>query len=248
MTDLLHLSAHQLMALAAITFCAGLVRGFSGFALSALVMSTAVIFLPPVQLIPMLWFLEMAASVVMFKGGLADADRSTATGLIIGSGIGLPIGLSLTLSIPEQTSKGIALGLLIVLAALQLSRVKMPFLATRSGLYGSGIGAGIITGLSGAGGMFIALYMLARNLPARVMRGSMSIYLMGAGLIGLTTHLLIGTMDQIATVRGLALIPPTLLGIFAGRALFTPRFEPFYKPVCLTLLIGLATIGLIRIA
>lgn len=248
MINLLALSVGELVALAGIVFCAGMVRGFSGFGLSALVMSTAVVFLPPVQLIPMLWFLEMSASVMMFKGGLADADTSTSTGLIIGSGIGFPVGLMLTLSIHEQTSKAVALCLLIALAALQLSRMRMPFLATTAGLYGSGFGAGIISGLSGAGGMFIALYMLARDLPARVMRGSLSIYLLGAGLIGLMTHLLLGTMDQIATLRGLALIPPTLLGIVAGRALFTPRFERYYKPVCLTLLIGLATIGLIRIA
>lgn len=242
------LAVSELLIVAGICFLAGLVRGFSGFGLSAVVMAAAVLILPPVQLLPVLWFLEMASSLIMMKGGFAEANLGVSKGLIIGSGIGLPLGLMLTLALPVEASKIIALSLLIVLALTQLSKLRLPFLATTPGLYGSGLGAGMITGLSGAGGMFIALYTLARQLPARVMRGTLSIYLLGAGVLGLASHLLIGTMDQSAIYRGLILIPPTLAGILAGRALFVPRFERLYKPVCLSLMIGLASLGLIRTA
>lgn len=243
---LTNLTPTEVLVLAAIVFVASMVRGFSGFGLSAVVMAGAVFILPPLALIPMLWFLEMAGSVAMFKGGMQDADMPTAKGLIIGSAIGLPMGLLLTMQLPVETSKIVALSVLIILAASQLARVKLPFLATRVGTYGTGLGAGIITGLSGAGGMFIALYTLARNLPARTMRGTLSIYLLGAGLLGLITHIAIGTMDQAAIARGLLFIIPTLLGLYAGRALFVPRLEPYYKPFCLTLLLGLASLGLAR--
>lgn len=243
---LTNLTTTEMLALAAIVFVASMVRGFSGFGLSAVVMAGAVFILPPLALIPMLWFLEMAGSLAMFKGGMQDADMPTAKGLIIGSAIGLPMGLLLTMQLPVETSKIVALSVLIVLAASQLARLKLPFLATRVGTYGTGLGAGIITGLAGAGGMFIALYTLARNLPPKTMRGTLSIYLLGAGLLGLVTHLAIGTMDQVAIARGLLFIIPTLLGLYAGRALFIPRLEPYYKPFCLTLLLGLASLGLIR--
>ena len=52
MTDLLGLSGSEIAILAVICFGAGMVRGFSGFALSALVMASAALILPPVQLIP----------------------------------------------------------------------------------------------------------------------------------------------------------------------------------------------------
>lgn len=242
------LSQTELLLVAGICFMAGLVRGFSGFGLSAVVMAGAVLILPPVQLLPVLWFLEMASSLIMMKGGFADADLGVSKGLIIGAGIGLPVGLLLTISLPVEASKIFALCLLIALALTQLAKIRMPFLATTPGLYGSGLGAGMITGISGAGGMFIALYSLARQLPARVMRGTLSIYLLGAGILGLASHVAIGTLDLTAAYRGAALVPPTLAGIVAGRALFVPRFEPLYKPVCLSLMIGLASIGLIRTA
>lgn len=243
---LTNLTPANLAALAAIVFVASMVRGFSGFGLSAVVMAGAVFILPPLALIPMLWFLEMAGSLAMFKGGLDDADMPTAKGLVIGSAAGLPAGLLLTMQLPVETSRIVALSVLIVLAASQLARLRLSFLATRTGTYGTGLCAGVITGLAGAGGMFIALYTLARSLPARTMRGTLSIYLLGAGLLGLATHLIIGTMDQTAIARGLIFVVPTLAGLYAGRALFVPRLEPIYKPFCLTLLLGLASLGLAR--
>lgn len=240
------LTRTEFWALSAIVFAAAMVRGFSGFGLSAVVMAGAVFILPPVALVPMLWFLEMAASLAMFKGGMDTADLPTAIGLTIGGAIGLPFGLGLTLMLPVETSKIVALSLLIVLAIMQLAKLRMPLLATKPGTFGTGIAAGVVTGLSGAGGMLIALYALARQLPPRIMRGTLSIYLLGAGVLGLVTHLLIGTMDQAAIARGLIFIPATLLGLYAGTLFFIERLEPYYKPFCLILLTGLASLGLIR--
>lgn len=228
-------------------FLAGMIRGFAGFGLSALAMAILAAFIPPIELIPVFWFLEMSASLILMKGGWADADRPTAVTLVLAAGIGLPLGLLMTLAIESDLSKTVALCLLILMAALQLARIRIPFLATRPGTAATGFGAGIITGLAGAGGLFVALYTLVRDLPARTMRGTLNVYILGGGLVGIVTHLIIGTMDATAVTRGLILTIPALAGVFAGQALFTPRWEGYYKPVCLTLLIGLAAAGLIRL-
>lgn len=246
-SDLLALSP-GLSAFAALAcFLAGAVRGFAGFGLSALAMAMLAAVIPPIQLIPVFWFLEMSASLVLMKGGWADADRPTALTLIVASGLGLPVGLLVSLSLDPTVSKTAALILLIVLAAAQLSRLRLPVLATRPGTATAGFSAGFITGIAGAGGMLIALYALARDIPARRMRGTLNIYMLGAGILGLATHLLIGTMTPEATSRGLTLIVPTLIGVFVGKALFTPRWERWYRPACLVLLIGLALSGLLRL-
>ena len=228
-------------------FCAGLIRGFAGFGLSALAMAMLAAFIPPIQLIPVFWFLEMTGSLVLMRGGWADANRAIAIPLILSSALALPFGLLISLTLDASISKAVALTALIVLALLQLSRVRLPLLATTGGTYTAGAAAGVITGLAGAGGMFIALYTLARDLPARMMRGTLNIYLLGAGVLGLVTHFAIGTMDSTAMARAYVLIPVTLCGVFLGRAAFTPRWEPYYRPVCLILLLGLASAGLIRL-
>lgn len=246
MTDWLDLTTSEIAILAVITFGAGLVRGFSGFALSALVMATAVLILPPIELIPMLWWLEMSASVLMLKGGWADADRGTVFGLVIGSVCGWPLGLTLTTTLPVETSKLIALVVIVTLAATQLAKIRLPFLATRPGLYGTGFLAGIVSGLAHVGGMVVALYVLASDAPARSMRGSLVLFLFLGAIMSMVILLAFGVMDLSGVTRGLVFAVPTMMGVFLGQKLFTERLSQYYRPFCLTLLIGLATTSLVR--
>ncbi|SEW30667.1 hypothetical protein SAMN04488515_2171 [Cognatiyoonia koreensis] len=244
--DLTALSAQEFWIVTGIVIAAGMVRGFSGFALSALVMATAVTILPPVELLPMLWWLEMSASLMMLKGGWAEADRGTAFGLVFGSALGWPLGLWLTTSIDVATSKVVALVVILILAASQLAKVRLPFLATRAGLYSTGIVAGIVSGLAHVGGMVVAFYVLASDAPAKQMRGSLVLFLFLGALVSFFIQLAFGVMDWSGVSRGLVFAVPTMIGVFLGQLLFTERFAPYYRPFCLSLLVGLAGLGLVR--
>ncbi len=240
------LSQDEFLILAGLTLLSGIVRGFSGFALSAMVMATAIVILPPVELIPMLWWLEMSASVLMLKNGWAEADRPMTYGLVIAALIGWPIGLWLTLSVSVETSKALALSVIVVLAISQLAKLKLTFLASKAGLYGTGIMAGIVSGVAHVGGMVVAFYVLAANQPARVMRASLVLYLFLGSASSMLVLLLFGVMDFSGVSRGLVFALPTMFGVLLGQQLFTERLAPYYRPFCLTLLTGLALLGLIR--
>jgi len=249
MTDLLpwiDLTQTQFYLLLLITTTAGIVRGFSGFALSAIVMASAATFIPPVQLIPICFWLELCASVLMARGGWAEADRRVVLGLVIGSAVGTPIGLLLTLNMPVEISKLVVLTLVIVLAVMQLTKLRFAFLATRSGLYLSGLAAGIVTGLASVGGMVVALYVLSQDAPARKMRAALVLFLFVSSATSMIYLLYFDVMTMTALRRASVFALPTFLGVIIGQRLFTPRFEPYYRPFCLTLLTGLAVAGLIR--
>ena len=242
----LSLSPGEVAFLAATVFVAAVVRGFAGFALSALVMAAAASFIPTVLLIPFLWFQEMAASLLMARGGWRDADRSRTAMLVIGNWIGWPLGLWLTVTLPVEASARVALGVVLTLSALQLFRVSIPALASRAGTLIAGITAGIASGLAHVGGMVVALYVLSQNASARSMRGSLVLYLF-IGSIGALVYLLwFGVMTRATALASLTLVPVTLIGVWLGTKLFNPRWEPYYKPFCLCLLIGLAAVSLIR--
>lgn len=249
MSDLaayLGLTTAGLSGLALMALCAGVVRGFTGFALSAVAMSVGVLILAPVELIPVLWWMEMTASLLMLKGGWAEANRKTAIVLAAGSAVGIMIGLSFTLNVDPNLSRTVALCLLIVLAFLQLAKVRMAFLATGAGMVVAGVASGVATGLAGVGGMVVALYVLSQQAPAREMRGTLVLYLFLTSLASFTLYTGVGTMDSEAMLRGLTLAIPTALGVFLGQLMFNPRFETYYKPVCLSVLIGLASLSLYR--
>ncbi len=227
-------------------FLAGIVRGFSGFALSAMTVALLIAFIPPLELVALCWFLEVSASILMVRGGWKEADWSVVKGLVIGSALGVVIGLGLNRILPVEISTIAVLTLLIVLAALQLAKVRALFLATRPGLYGSGIAAGVATGLASIGGMVVALYVLARDAPARQMRASLVMYLFASEIASLVALVAYGLMTHETIVRGVGLAVPTMAGVVCGQMLFKPALERFYKPFCLVLLIGLASLGLLR--
>lgn len=239
-------SGSETALLFAIIFAAGLVRGFSGFALSAIVMASAASFIPPILLIPILWFQEMAASLLMARGGWQDADRSRTALLVIGNWIGWPLGLWLTVTLPKEASAQIALVIILILATLQLLKVNIPALATRAGTLIAGFVAGIAGGVAHVGGMVVALYVLSQNTNARSMRGTLVLYLFIGSLGSLIYLLFFGVMTSTAMLSALTLTPVTLLSVWLGTKLFNPRWEPYYKPFCLCLLIGLAALSLLR--
>lgn len=227
---------------------AGLVRGFAGFALSAVVMAAIATIIPPVELIPICWFMELMASFLLLRGGVGEADRKVVFGLVIGSVIGSPIGLYATNAVDADTSRTIALGLVAVLAALQLLKVRARALATTGGLYASGLAAGVVTGLANIGGMVVALYVLARDAPPRVMRASLILYLFVTSPVAFLYLLAYDMIDGPAIARALVFGVVSSLGVIIGRRFFNPTLEPFYKRFCLTLLIALAVWGLVRLA
>ena len=236
----------QGIALAAICFAAGLVRGFTGFALSAFGLALAVLILPPVELIPVMWWLELAASLVMLRHGWGGADVRAAVTLVLGSVLGLFGGLALTTSVDPAISQQIALVVLITLALLQLTGLRTPQLSTKSGTLITGLIAGVVTGLAGIGGMVVALYVLARNDEPAKMRATLVAFLFIGSFTSFGMHLWFGTMNTTSTLRGLAFILPCVIGVLIGQRLFTPRLQPYYRPTCLTLLIGLGAVSLVR--
>ena len=243
----LSLSSMELGICLAVVLFAGIVRGFSGFALSALTMAGLALIIPPLALIPICFLLESVASVVMLRGGFQMADRKIAWGLAIGSVVGTPVGLMATMAVAPDTSRTIALCLILVLALLQLLRKSPAFLATTAGLYVAGVTSGIATGLASVGGMVVALYVLAQQAPAARMRASLVMYLfltMFSSALWLSVS---GVLDMLAVKRALVFAPFVIGGVLLGTVLFRPSLEQFYKRFCLTLLMALALVGLARL-
>lgn len=239
------LSSHDLMIVLAAVFMAGLIRGFAGFGLSAIVMAAVAIIIPPIELIPMCYLLEGAASIAMFRGGMAHANMKIVWGLVICSAIGVPIGLLATTNIDVELSRKIALTLILTLTIAQYLRLKPAFLTTRKGLYTSGLTAGIATGLASVGGMVIALYVLASDTQPKQMRASLVMFLCISMVTSLVWLIAYDMMSMQAVWRGALMSPVVVLGVFAGTWLFRPAYEHLYKVACLTLLTLLSATGLI---
>lgn len=243
----MELSSVELAFCSAVAFLAGCVRGFAGFGLSAVAMAGLVLILPPVELIPVLYVLEGAASLIMFRGGIRDADMSRVWPLAIGSFVGIPIGLLATTTVSPDLSKLVAVIVILTLTVLQFSHSMPAAFATRSGRYAVGTTAGIVTGLASVGGMVVALYVLAsRDNPAK-MRAALTMFLFIGMFTSLGHMLLYGVMTETALVRGAVLTPIVLAGVFIGTCAFRPSLRNHYRRFCLGLLILICLASLSRL-
>ncbi len=90
----LQLPGSTLLLATAVVLLAGMVRGFSGFGLSALIMAVMAVAIPPIALIPVCFILEAAASLVMFRGGMTDGNCPLVIKLVAGYVLGVPLGLA----------------------------------------------------------------------------------------------------------------------------------------------------------
>ncbi|MCM2563050.1 TSUP family transporter [Lutimaribacter sp. EGI FJ00015] len=242
----LDLSSGLLTWLVVVVFLAGMVRGFTGFAASATIMALATVWIAPIDLIPICLLLELTASALLMRGGFGDADKPLALTLVGMGLVGVPLGLALTKTLDPDVSRMIALALVAVLATMQLLRIPLPIGRGRAGAAAVGLLAGVVNGLASIGGLVHALYIMARNLPPRSMRGTMIVIITIGGTITFFWQVVLGILTTQATLRYGVLLVPFVAGLALGRHYFTPETEQHYRPVCLTLLVVLAALGLVR--
>ena len=243
----LALNNSDLLILILICFFAGLIRGFSGFGLSAFVMSLALTIIPPIELIPVCWWMEFVASVFMIRNGWKDSDKKISIILWLGAVFGLPLGIALTKILDFQTSKIVALVLILILALILLRNFKIQFLSTSVGTISSGVFAGVATGLASIGGMIVAIYVLASQSSARRVRASIVLYIFLNSVTTFIFLILFDVMDHKAFVRGVLLAVPSSIGVVLGAILFMQKLEKYYRPFSLGLLISFSLVGLIRL-
>ncbi len=237
----------QLLFLTGVVFIAGIVRGFSGFALSALIMASLATILPPFEILPMNFILEAAAGLMMVRGGIKDADMRVVIGLVVASAIGMPIGLTLTTTAPLELTRIFALSTILILAILLFANIhpRNPERATI--LYSAGLLSGLVTGIAGVGGMVVVIYVFSLGRRARVIRASLVMYLFLSLVMSLFYYVYFDLMTEIVIWRGATLAIPTIIGVMIGSRLFSNAHEKFYRIFCLGLLIFLATTGLLRV-
>lgn len=246
-TDLIHLSQFELLICIGIVFIAGIVRGFSGFALSALSMASLATILMPVEILPMNFLLEAAAGLMMVRGGIKDADMRIVIGLVGMSAIGMPLGLLLTTHAPVELTRLFALSTILILAILLFANVRPKNPDSAAMLFGAGLLSGFVTGIAGVGGMVVVIYVFSLGRKAVVIRASLVMYLFLSLVTSLFYYIYFDMMNETILWRGAILSVPTIIGVLIGSSLFSKSHERFYRIFCLGLLIFLASTGLLRV-
>ncbi len=242
------LDMSSLLFCMAAVFVASVIRGFSGFGLSALVVSSISLVLPPAEIVPMTLLLEAVASLRMLPAVRHDLDWKIMGGLLAGAVPAVPAGAWLLASLPDAAMRGV-ISLLVLGASLLVWRgivfSRPPGVAAHGA---TGVVSGGMFGAAAIGGLPVVVYMLAASIPAATTRAVLTLYLMLMGLYGAAVTGAFGLLTVESLWRVALFLPPLFVGVAIGGRKFASAGPDSYRRFTLLLLVLLALAGMARAA
>jgi len=225
---------------------AGACRGFAGFGLSALLITSLTLILPPAEVVPIALLLEMFSSLVMLRLTWGEIRWRLLGWLFLGAALGTPLGVYL-LNVAPPDAIRIGISLAVLTACLLLWR---GFALTWHGDGKTVVGVGLISGLANGaaslGGLPVAVFLLATAFSAAAIRASLNLYFLLLDLYGTAALSLGGLVTATTLSRGALLALPVAAGIALGHRGFRLASPATFRRVLLLLLGGLSIAGLIR--
>lgn len=224
---------------------AALIRGYSGFGYSALVISASSLVINPLQFVAVVVILEAAMSLQAWRGVGRDVDWRRVGFLMAGAAIGLPLGLWALTGISEDAARAAISAYVLVMCLVLLAGWRL------QGEWrgGSNFVAGIASGLAnapGMGGLPIAAFFAAQTMPASVFRATLIAYFPLLDLYSAPLYWWHGLVSWDTLYASVLALPLTFLGNWLGGRHFLRTDPQEFRRFAIVLLAVLAGLGLAK--
>lgn len=235
---------HLLAITSVAIFLAAIVRGFSGFGFSLLSITAISLVLPPREIVPSIFLLEVAASINMIPGIWRHVDWRAIRWLLLGYVIALPLGVYALARFPEAPLQS-AMSLFVLATAVmmlrgfRLARTPGPTATTLTGA-----ASGIFNGAFGIGGPPVVLFFFSSPAAAAVSRASVVAFYLSTDVLGLGMLGSQGLVTAQSFAQFLAWLPALLIGVWAGAHGFRHIDQALFRRIVLMILMALAILTL----
>lgn len=224
---------------------AAFVRGYSGFGFSALVIAASSLVTSPLNFVAVVMFCEFLMTFQQWAMVARHVDWRRVTLLMVGAGVGVPLGLWLLTGLGVDAARAVISGYVLVMCfALMAGWTLKRRVGDRSHFV-----AGIISGVAnaaGMGGLPVATFFAAQGVSAAVFRGTLIAYF---ALLDIWSAPLMWWhgMVSLDTLIAAALSLPIIgVGIWAGGRHFLNTDPQDFRRFSIILLAGLAVMGLLK--
>ncbi|MCK2046124.1 sulfite exporter TauE/SafE family protein [Chromohalobacter moromii] len=239
-----------LAAAMSLALLAGGVRGYCGFGFAMLLALGLILFMPPIQAVPLALLLDLATSLGLWRRALRHADWPCLRPLLLGMALATGLGVWLLASVPAAPMR-IVVALLAMSGAVALlcqRNVASPGRAaqTRGVVLGAGGLSGLCMTLASSGGPPLMLYLLYRRMPPLAMRATAIIFFVASSSASLLGLGLAGALHVSTWHWAAWLLLPALLGNVLGQWRFESAPPRSLKSSVAPLLIALSLWVLIR--
>ena len=230
-----------------IVFIASIIRGFNGFGFSATCISGFSFILPAIEIVPIILILEVFISVFMIPYVWSKIDWSFVFKILIGIGIGSPIGLYLLKYLSPETTHLYVCLIIIFFSMLLMKGYSNKNINNNHSKIFIGIISGTLNGLTTLGGMPVALFLLVTSIHPAIIRGSLAALFFITDIYAFILSFFGGIVDLTTIYRTFPLIVILPLGVFIGNKIFIKSKEELYKKVVFYFLISISIFGILRV-
>ena len=228
-------------------FIASIIRGFNGFGFSATCISGFSFILPAIEIVPIILILEVIISIFMVPYIWNKIDWNFVLKLLIGIGIGSPIGLYLLKYLSPNTTHLSVCVLIIFFSFLLMKGYENKKIDSSYAKMFTGIISGTLNGLTTLGGMPVALFLLVTSIQPAVIRGSLAALFFLTDIYAFVLSFLAGIVDITTIYRILPLIIVLPIGVYIGDKFFVKSKEETYRKFVFYFLIFISVFGVFRI-
>ena len=213
-------SPDLLAAAGVIAFCAFFIRGYTGFGASMIMVASLTFFWAPADVVPLIFLLEIAASLALVPGAWREAQWSSLWLLWLGMGVATPLGIFLlTWFAPDMLTLVIAV-LIVFAAVAMLAGARNAGVPGRAMTLAAGGVAGAMNGAMAMAGPAVVLFYFSSPAGVAAGRASLIVFFVLADLLGAGFAAAEGLYDRQMLLRLTVLALPCLAGAYAGSHAF----------------------------
>ena len=237
----------QFLIILFVVFIASIIRGFNGFGFSATCISGFSFILPAIEIVPIILILEVFISIFMIPYIWNKIDWNFVFKLLIGIGIGSPVGLYLLKYLSPETTHLYVCLIIIFFSLLLMQGYTNKNINNNQSKIFTGIISGALNGLTTLGGMPVALFLLVTSIQPAVIRGSLAALFFVTDVYAFILSFFGGIVDMTVIYRTVPLIIILPIGAYMGNKFFIKSKEQLYRKVVFYFLIVISIFGILRI-
>ena len=227
-------------------FGAAVVRGYSGFGFSLLAIISLSLLLPPAEIVPSIFMMEVAASLHLLPGVWTDIHWRALFWLTVGCLVGTPFGVYALAHVPPAPMT-LALAVFVLIAAILLARgYALKTLPGPAATFATGTASGLFNGSFGIGGPPVILFFFSSPAGAAAGRASMIAFFLITDVTGLAWQGWNGLLSLTTLWRALVFLPALTAGIWLGNRGFKQADPVDFRRWVLRLLMLLAVLTGVR--
>jgi len=166
-----------------VVLIAGYIRGYSGFGFSMITVVSLSMVFRPVEVVPVVLLLEIAASSWLLPQVWRKVDWRSLGWLSIGMAVGTPIGVAVLVNVPARPMRAAISIIVIILVLALLSGFRLNRKPGTPATVSTGLVSGTLNGAATIGGPPVILFFFSSQAGVDISRASLIAYFFGTDIL-----------------------------------------------------------------